>query len=36
MIPVFAYSPMSSLLGPSITQQPSENDEDWNFYYMGM
>jgi hypothetical protein len=36
MIPAFAYGPTSSLLGPSIARQPSENDDDWNFYYVGM
>ena len=36
LIPAFAYGHTSDLLGPSIARQPSENDEDWNYYYIGM
>ncbi|KAF9455458.1 hypothetical protein BDZ94DRAFT_1278112, partial [Collybia nuda] len=36
MIPAFAHGHTSSLLGPSIARQVTENDEDWMFYYVGM
>jgi hypothetical protein len=36
MIPAFAHGTTSELLGPSIVRQPSDNDEDWLYYYVGM
>jgi hypothetical protein len=36
MIPAFAHSCTSNLLGPSIARQPTENNEDWLYYYVGM
>lgn len=36
LIPAFAYGHTSDLLGPSIARQPSENDEDWVYYYVSM
>jgi hypothetical protein len=36
LIPAFAYGRTSSLLSPSIARQPSENNEDWHYYYVNM
>ncbi|KIJ07352.1 hypothetical protein PAXINDRAFT_121100, partial [Paxillus involutus ATCC 200175] len=36
LIPAFAHHRTSSLLPPSIARQKSENDEDWNWYYVNM
>ena len=36
LIPTFARGHTSERLGPSITCQPTENDEDWEGYYINM
>ena len=36
LIPAFAHGRTSDLLAPSIARQPSENDEDWTYYYVSM
>lgn len=36
LIPAFAHGRTSSSLGPSIARSVTENNEDWQFYYIGM
>lgn len=36
LMPAFAYGRTQGLLGHSIARQPSENDEDWQYYYVNM
>ena len=36
LIPAFARGHTSERLGPSIARQPTENDEDWDGYYVNM
>jgi hypothetical protein len=36
LIPAFAHGRTADLLPPSIARQPSEDDEDWNNYHVGM
>jgi hypothetical protein len=36
LIPAFAHGRTSEKLPPSIARQPSENDEDWIYYYVAM
>ena len=36
LMPRFATGRTTTLLGPSIIRNPSENNEDWWFYYVGM
>ncbi|ETW75354.1 hypothetical protein HETIRDRAFT_430757 [Heterobasidion irregulare TC 32-1] len=36
LIPAFARGHTSEQLGPSISRQPAENDEDWEGYYINM
>lgn len=36
LIPAFAHSKTSELLPPSIARRPSEDDEDWQFYYVNI
>ena len=36
MIGAFAFGHTNRYLPPSIVRQPSENHEDWNYYYVGM
>ncbi|ETW74958.1 hypothetical protein HETIRDRAFT_332168, partial [Heterobasidion irregulare TC 32-1] len=36
LIPAFAHEHTSERLGSSITQQPAENDEDWEGYHINM
>lgn len=36
LIPAYAWGRTKTLLPPSITRSPSENDEDWVFYYINM
>ena len=35
LIPAFAHGRTSDVLGPSIARHEDENDEDWQFYYVG-
>jgi hypothetical protein len=35
MIPAFAHGTISEL-GKSVARRPADNDEDWQFYYVGM
>jgi hypothetical protein len=36
LIPAFAHRRTSTLLPPSIVRQPSEDDQDWIYYYVSM
>ena len=36
LLPAFAYGRTSAFLAPSIARQPSEEHEDWNYYYVNM
>lgn len=36
IMPAFAHGRTKEFLGPSIARHPSENDEDWKYFYVGM
>jgi hypothetical protein len=36
LIPSFAFGRTTHLLGPSMVRTPSEQDEDWIYYYVAM
>lgn len=36
LIPAFAHGRTSDKLAPSMARHPSENDEDWAYYYVNM
>ena len=36
VIPAFRYGHTTQLLPPSIARNKSENDEDWDWYYVNM
>lgn len=36
LIPGFAHGKSSGTLGPSVARLPSDNDEDWSFFYVNM
>ena len=36
LLPAFAYGWTSGFLAPSIARQPSEEHEDWKYYYVNM
>ena len=36
LIPGFAHKKSSDALGPSLTRLPSDNDEDWVYFYVNM
>jgi hypothetical protein len=36
LIPAFAHSRTSDLLGPSLVRSKDEADEDWTYYYVAM
>ncbi len=36
LIPAFAHGLTSEMLGPSIARRPSEDDEDWQYYYVNV
>lgn len=36
LIPAFHYGTTGEYMGPSIVRPPSDNDEDWVYYYVNM
>ncbi|KAG2742925.1 hypothetical protein P692DRAFT_20811012 [Suillus brevipes Sb2] len=36
LIPAFAFGHTSEYLSPSIIRHPSDNDEDWTYFYLNM
>ena len=36
LIPAFRFGCTTALLPPSITRRMSDNDEDWDWYYVNM
>lgn len=35
LIPAYTHGRSPDALGPSLARHPRENDEDWNYYYVG-
>jgi hypothetical protein len=36
LIPAFAHGHTSEYMSPSITRHPSDNNEDWTYFYLNM
>lgn len=36
LMPAYAHGKTSELMGPSISRQPKDGDEDWQYYYVDM
>jgi hypothetical protein len=36
LLPAFAHNQTNEIMGPSISRQPCEHDQDWSYYYINM